>query len=100
MKELNRMFDKGKIESKHHTFLIGGRLPKFQIDYFTSSHGLTIYTDGSRPKSMEIEETIPFWLIDLRQIGATFETNIAKHMELIDMIRKYRLEVTKPKYEI
>jgi len=50
---------------KHHVFEVcknGERLPPFKIERFKNSHGLTIYTDGSHPSSIEVKETEPSWL--------------------------------------
>jgi len=56
---------------KHHVFEVAKnseKLPKFKIDRFTKSHGLTIYTDGSHPTSIEVKETEPFWLDRLNRV--------------------------------
>jgi hypothetical protein len=91
IREIDKIFNKGRIEGKHHVFLIGKQVPRFQIDYFASSHGLTILNDKSHEESIEVVENKPFWLDDLQKIGADFKENMAKHMQLLDaMNRKQR----------
>lgn len=98
VQELDRAFNQGHIEGKHHTFNIGQELPKFRIEYFTGSHGLAIYADGSHPRCLEVAESKPFWLDELHEIGTDFRNDMKEHMALIDMIRQYQLEVTKPSF--
>ena len=78
------MFDGGQIESRHHTFTISEKIPRFQIDYFAGSHGLTILNDNSHKKAIEVVETRPFWLEALEEISVDFKENMAKHMQLLD----------------
>jgi len=94
-KEVDRVFNIGRIETKHHTFEIGEKLPRFQIDYFAGSHGLTLYTDGSHPESLEVSETKPFWLDELYEIKDGFKTDMAEHMTLLTDMRKLQKQLEK-----
>lgn len=95
--EIDQVFNQGAIETKHHTFNIGHKLPRFQIDYFTGSHGITIYTDGSHPKQVEVAETKPFWLEELHHIQNNFKTDMKQHMKLLanlNRISEKQIEIT------
>ncbi len=87
IKELDQQFLKGEIETKHHVFKIGESLPLFNIDFFAASHGLTIYTDGSHPDSLEVSEAKPFWLDELHEIRQGFKEDMGKHMELLNQMK-------------
>lgn len=94
-KEIDRLFNTGKIETKHHTFEIGEKLPRFEIDFFAGSHGLTLYTDDSHPKSLEVSESKPFWLDELHEIKDSFKTDMAEHMTLLSDMQKLQKELEK-----
>lgn len=52
---------------RHWVFDVGAPLPRFDIRKFEKSHGLRIFTDGSHPTAVEIAETQPFWIGELRK---------------------------------
>jgi len=65
---------------RHMVFDIGAPMPRFKIDYYEKSHGLTIYSNGSHPTAVEVSETIPIWL-------KQFEEQIKEHLKLIKMFQ-------------
>jgi hypothetical protein len=94
IREIDKIFNMGHIERKHHVFFIGEEVPRFQIDYFASSHGLTILNDRSHQESIEVVENKPFWLDDLQKIGADFKENMDKHMQLLDAMDKMQQQIS------
>jgi hypothetical protein len=95
IREIDRIFDLGRVERKHHTFIIGKKVPRFQIDYFANSHGLTILSDNSHKESLEVVETQPFWLDTLQKIGIDFRESMDKHMQLLDAMNKIQRQIDK-----
>lgn len=63
---------------RHMVFDVGAPMPRFKIDYYKKSHGLTVYSDGSHPTAVEVSETIPIWL-------KHFKEQIKEHLKLIKM---------------
>ena len=53
--------------SRHYVFDVDGKVPRFDINHFTDSHGLQIVSDGSHPDKIEVIESIPFWVKDLQK---------------------------------
>lgn len=86
--EIDQVFGQGVIESRHHVFPISQQLPKFEIDYFAGSHGLTVYSDGSHKNAIEVSETKPFWLEELHEIGDNFKQDMNRHMALLDTMNQ------------
>jgi hypothetical protein len=93
-KEIDSILNEGEFTGRHHTFKIGDILPSFSIPYFARSHGLTIYSDGSHPDAIEVNETKPFWLNEMRQIGEDFKQNMASHMSLLNEMAKMQRELS------
>lgn len=75
-------------ELKHWVFDVGAPMPRFDIRQFERSHGLRIFTDGSHPTALEVEETRPFWLGAFEAATEKFGEEIQAHLKLIDMWRK------------
>jgi hypothetical protein len=95
IQEIEEIFDLGRVEGKHHTFHVGERVPRFQIDYFADSHGLTILSDNSHRESIEVVETQPFWLDVLQKIGINFREDMDRHMRLLDAMSKIQRQIDK-----
>lgn len=97
-KEINQVLDKGELVGRHHTFALAQASPRFQIDYFARSHGMTIYNDASHSKAIEVDEQKPFWLDELRKIGDDFKENMASHMALLQKMSEFqtRLAESRP----
>lgn len=70
-------------KSKHWVFELGAPVPRFDIRKFERSHGIRIFADGSHPTAVEVEETEPFWIGELREVTRAFGEEIKAHMELI-----------------
>jgi len=77
-------------ESRHWVFEVNKPVPRFDVRKFKASHGIHIYSDKSHPKAVEVEETIPFWIDELREaaqnfgkIVAQFGVELKEHMKLI-----------------
>lgn len=80
-----------KTTDRHYVFDVakkGERLPRFKIDRFTKSHGLTIYTDGSHPSAIEVREQEPFWLQKFGEVTEAFGDQIKSHLNLVEEWRK------------
>jgi hypothetical protein len=82
-------------ESRHWVFEVGETLPRFDVPKFKASHGIRVYSDKSHPKAVEVEETIPFWIDEFRDVAESFgETvnhfgiEIEEHMKLIRQWQK------------
>lgn len=69
-------------------FDVGASVPRFDIRTFERSHGLRIYTDGSHPSAIEVEETEPFWLSNFRRVTEQFGQEIKEHLKLIKTWRR------------
>lgn len=91
MDQLNK-FVSGTLreESKHWVFDMGSPLPSFDIRKFERSHGIRIFTDKSHPHAIEVEETTPFWIGELRETTRELDqtiqglgVQITKHLKLI-----------------
>lgn len=95
-KELSKYLDVPlREESKHWVFDVGAPMPRFDIRKFERSHGLRIFTDGSHPTALEVEETTPFWIGRLDQsmesfgnLHTKFNENLKEHMKLIRLWQK------------
>lgn len=77
-------------ESRHWVFEVGETLPRFDVRKFKASHGIRIYSDKSHPKAVEVEETIPFWIDEFRDVAQSFGktvnqfgVEIEEHMKLV-----------------
>ena len=82
-------------ESRHWVFEVDKPVPRFDIRKFKASQGIHIYSDKSHPKAVEVEETIPFWIDELRDVAQSFGKTVAQfgveikeHMKLIREWRK------------
>ena len=75
-------------ESKHWVFEVGAPMPRFDIRQFERSHGIRIFTDGSHPTSLEVEETRPFWLDAFETATDQFGKEIQEHLSLIKLWQK------------
>jgi hypothetical protein len=75
-------------ESRHWVFEVGKPLPRFEIRQFERTHGLKLYSDGSHPTAVEIEETRPFWLDQWEDVTRRFGDNIEAHLNLIETWKK------------
>jgi hypothetical protein len=58
-------------------------VPTFDIRQFKKSHGVRIFTDKSHPNAVEIEETVPFWIEEFKEIIQVFGLEIKEHLKLI-----------------
>ena len=70
-------------ESRHWTFEVGSTLPRFDIRKFNRSHGIRIFADKSHPTAVEVEESQPFWIGELREAVELFGLEIKEHLKLI-----------------
>ena len=70
-------------ESRHWIFEVGSTLPRFDIRKFKRSHGIRMFTDGSHPTAVEIEESHPIWIGELRETVELFGSQIKEHLKLI-----------------
>ena len=77
-------------ELRHWVFDVGAPMPRFDIRNFEKSHGIRIFTDGSHPTSLEVEETRPLSMIQFEEVittlGSTVNSlalQIKEHMKLI-----------------
>jgi hypothetical protein len=97
-KEIRPVLDRGELVGRHHTFALDQAIPRFQIDYFARSHGVTIYNDASHSKAIEVDEQRPFWLDELQKIGEDFKHDMAAHMNLLNQMSKIqtRLAESRP----
>lgn len=75
---------------RHWVFDVGKPIPKIDIRQFKSSHGIYVYSDNSHPNAVEVEETVPFWIDEFREIAQNFGESvtqfgdeIAEHLKLI-----------------
>lgn len=68
---------------RHWVFEVGCEVPRFDIHSFKSSHGIRVFSDGSHPRAVEIEETQPFWLRQFEKITAKLEREIDSHLDLL-----------------
>jgi len=82
-------------ELRHWVFDVGAPMPRFDIRNFEKSHGLRIFTDGSHPTSLEVEETRPLSLVQFEEtIGKldgtidNFGVNLKEHLNLIQTWQK------------
>ncbi len=73
---------------KHWVFDVGVDLPKFKLDSFKKTHGLTIKSDGSHPGKLEVEETVPIYLHDFIAAQNMFAENIKSHLKLVEVLTK------------
>ena len=82
--ELSRICDGSyREENRHWNFDVGVDLPRFKLDFFKKTHGLTIGSDGSHPGKLEVEETVPLYLQETNNTLSLFAENIRSHLELI-----------------
>ena len=79
-----------RTESRHMVFEVGEKLPRFDIRFYEKSHGIRIYVDGSDPTAVEVTETEPFWIGELRKatgefgdVTMEFGAEIKEHLKLI-----------------
>jgi hypothetical protein len=70
-------------ELRHWVFEVGALMPRFDIRQFERSHGLRIFTDSSHATALEVEETQPFWIEELRETTGLMSTQIREHLNLI-----------------
>jgi hypothetical protein len=75
-------------KEKHWVFDLGTPVPRFDIRQFERSHGIRIFVDGSHPTAIEVRETEPFWIGELREATVQFGKEIEAHMELIKLWRE------------
>ena len=94
--ELSRLCE-GSIRevSRHWVFDVGVNLPRFKLEFFKKTHGLTIRSDGSHPGKIEVEETVPLYLQEtnrtLQETNKTlnlFAENIRAHLKLVEVLTK------------
>jgi hypothetical protein len=69
------------------TFDVNTQLPRFKITDFKKSHGVTISSDGSHPRSLEIRHTSPEYLAPYVELFAK-DTSLA----VLDAWKKYHRE--------
>jgi len=65
------------------TYETGQPLPRTVIDRKKGYGEIIKLGDGSHPTSLEIEETTPFWVSELKEIGTFFGENMKKHVEVV-----------------
>ena len=75
-------------ESRHWVFLVGAPLPRFDIRQFERSHGIRIFTDGSHPTALEVEDSTPFWLDKLERVQKQFAENLKTHLAVQDATKQ------------
>lgn len=79
-------------ESKHWVFELGAPLPRFDVRTFEKNFGIRIFSDGSHPTSLEVEETEPFWIDRVNEsisnfgkLHEQFGENLREHLRLIKL---------------
>lgn len=79
-------------ESKHWVFELGAPVPRFDIRTFEKNFGIRIFSDGSHPTSLEVEETEPFWIDRVNEsisnfgkLHEQFGENLREHLRLIKL---------------
>ena len=65
---------------RHMVFDVGVPMPRFRIDYYRKSHGLTVYSDVSHHTAVEFAESTPIWFRKL-------EDHIEEQAKLIKMFQ-------------
>lgn len=75
-------------KEKHWVFETGQPMPRFEIRQFERSHGIRIFVDGSHPTALEVRETVPFWIDELKESTAALAVQIREHLALIQDYRK------------
>ena len=94
--ELSRLCE-GSIRevNRHRVFDVGVNLPRFKLEFFKKTHGLTIRSDGSHPGKLEVEETVPLYLQEinrtLQETNKTldlFAENMRSHQKLVEVLTK------------
>lgn len=87
-------------DRKHWVFEMASILPRFDIRKFERSHGLRIFSDGSHPTAVEIEESNPYWLDKLEKVQAQFAENLKAHLQLINAAIKLIEKSTGERFDI
>ena len=93
----NLIVDSLETMSQHRVFPIGEPLPRFKIEHYKKPLGLTIYTDGSHPFAVEVEEGWPDWikaLIKAESQRTRADVLLAKNIETHVAVQKNILEAT------
>jgi len=75
-------------ESRHWVFELDKPVSRFDIRRFKRSHGIRIFADKSHPTAIEIEESQPFWIGELREAVELFGLEIKEHLKLIKEWKK------------
>jgi len=70
-------------ESRHWVFELDKPVSRFDIRKFKRSHGIRIFADKSHTTAVEIEESQPFWIGELRETVELFGLEIREHLKLI-----------------
>jgi len=94
-KKVDLVLSRGELVGRHHTFGLERSIPRFHIDYFAHSLGLTIYNDASHSNAIEVNEKKPFWLDKLWKIGEDFERNMNSHMTLLNQMSELQMRIDK-----
>ncbi len=101
--ELSRLCE-GSIRevNRHLVFDVGVNLPRFKLNFYKKTHGLTIKSDGSHPGKLEVEETEPLYLQEINRTlqetnktlslsaenNKLFAENIKSHLKLVNVLTK------------
>lgn len=75
-------------ELRHWVFNVGLPMPRFDIRQFEKSHGIRIFTDGSHPEAVEVEETRPLIMVQFERTLGKFGLEIQAHLNLIQEWQK------------
>lgn len=67
----------------------GKAFPRFEIKQFEKSHGLRIFSDGSHPTAVEVEETVPLYM----QPMIEQQNRLAENLEILSRESKIHLEM-------
>lgn len=82
--EWNRYLDVPlREESRHWVFDLKKPVPRFDVRRFTRSHGIRIFADKSHSTAVEVEETQPFWIGELREAVELLGLEVKEHLKLI-----------------
>lgn len=77
---------------RHWVFEQGKPMIRFEVRQFQKSHGLRIFSDGSHPSAVEVEELPPIYLQMMIDQQDKLAENLKSHRELIEA---YKIEAEK-----
>lgn len=65
---LESWFESLRVVERHRVFPLDVRLPSFEISFYRKSRGIVIKSDGSHPRSIEVVESEPHWVSELKAL--------------------------------